>query len=361
MNEVDAILANHQVSITEAGPELAARVERYPRAPHAEIVKQLSHVSGWRSTVTIAMQWGMIIAALLAGAYFPYWWVYVLGGIVIGTRMQAMGVLLHEAAHYALYRNRTLNDIVGDLTVAFPIGMSMTLYRKTHFRHHRFTNTDQDQDLAAQREEGEWFEWPKTKAGLAWAMIRALLGVNTHKAWILYKHWAPWNNLFKPVDADFPLRSRVLYVLSVIVIYGVVGWGILHDWRTTVALCLMYVVPSITLLNFINRIRATAEHVGTEQTHELNATRTVLPTLFERMTIAPLNVSYHLEHHLFPSVPAYQLPKLHAHLMEDQEFREHAHLTHSYIGFFREVMSLPPHAEASTTANVEKQADDDEH
>ena len=324
MNEVDAIMSGHTAAITASGPELDVEVERYSRAPHAELVRQLTQISPWRSTVAIAIQWVAIIGSLTLGVLYPYWWVWVLGGVVVATRLQALGVLLHEAAHYALYHNRSFNDVVSDLMVAFPLGMSTTLYRKTHFRHHRFVNTSQDQDLAAQREEHEWYTWPKSRIELFRSVIRALLGGNTHRAWILYKYWAPWYNLFKPLDADFPLPARILYVLSVAVIYGAVGWGVLHDWRSTLIVCLMYVVPTITLLNLINRIRATAEHIGTERTHELNSARTVIPTWFERLTIAPYNVSYHLEHHMFPSVPAYNLGVLHKHLMEDEEFRNKA-------------------------------------
>ncbi|MBW3599736.1 MAG: fatty acid desaturase, partial [Planctomycetes bacterium] len=94
-----------------------------------------------------------------------------------------------------------------------------------------------------------------------------------------------------------------------------------------------------TLMNLFNRLRATAEHVGAPWTHELNSTRTVVPTWLERLTIAPMNVSYHLEHHLFPSVPGPNLDKLHRLLMEDESFREHAHITRGYTGVVRELMT----------------------
>ena len=340
MNQVDAILAGHTASITESGPDFSETLPRYPRAPHAEIVRQLTEVNGWWTSVVIATQWSSIIGSLVVAAYYPYWWVFVICGVVIATRMQALGVLLHDATHYLLYKNRVVNDVVSDLTLAFPLGMSTTLYRRTHFRHHRFTNSEQDQDLVAQREEGEWYEWPKSKLGLTWALARSVFGVNAHKAWILYTYWAPWHSLFKPIDSDFPLRARVLYLLSAAGIYSLIGWGISVDWKLTATLCALYAIPSLTLLNLINRVRATAEHVGTERTHELNSTRSIVPRWYERLTIAPFNVSYHLEHHLFPSVPGYNLQRLHRHLMEDPEFRDQAHVTQSYAGFFHEVMSL---------------------
>lgn len=66
---------------------------------------------------------------------------------------------------------------------------------------------------------------------------------------------------------------------------------------------LLWFVPGITVQVAIFRIRALAEHYGIEAEHELNQTRTVIPTWWERLLICPCGVNYHLEHHLFPSVP----------------------------------------------------------
>jgi fatty acid desaturase len=122
-------------------------------------------------------------------------------------------------------------------------------------------------------------------------------------------------------------------VLTTIAIYGVViGGGII------VPAILLWMVPGFTLLNLVNRMRATAEHIGAIGTHELNATRTVVPNLLERLTIAPMGVSYHLEHHLFPSVPGPRLAELHRLLMQDDDYRARALVTYSYTGVLRELM-----------------------
>ena len=74
----------------------------------------------------------------------------MLAAAIIGSRQQALGILVHDATHYLLYKNRTVNDIVSDLCCGFPVNISTTLYRSTHFRHHRFANTEQDPDLVLQ-------------------------------------------------------------------------------------------------------------------------------------------------------------------------------------------------------------------
>lgn len=342
MRTVDQILSDAADGNRPATAESELSLPRFPRQRHIQQVRELSQINGWRTTAYLLLQWTMLAGAMFAAGYSGHWAVYLVAAFVVASRMQALGVLLHDGAHYLLYKNRAVNDVVSDLFIGFPIGMSTTLYRRTHFRHHRFTNTEEDQDLAAQREEQEWYYWPKSRRECWVMMLRSLMGVNVHRSWILYKHWAPWNHMLKPVDTAFPMRARVLYVSSMVVVYSCFAVAIKVSPQVTLSLMALYVFSGITLLNVINRVRATAEHLGTQQTHELNATRTVLPNLYERFMIAPYGVNYHLEHHLYPSVPGCNLAKLHDELMQDDEYSEHAHVTKTYAGVLRELMTPHP-------------------
>lgn len=343
MRTVDEILRDHDAGRTAQGIEISPDrfdpADRFSRTRHIATVRSLSQVNGWKTSAFLLFHWAIIIAALAVAGITMHWAAFVIGVFLIASRMQAIGVMLHDGTHYLLYKNRTVNDVVGDLFIAFPIGMSTTLYRKTHYRHHRFTNTAEDQDLVAQREEGEWYNWPKTRWGCAKAILRTLFGINAHRGWILLKHWAPWNHLRDPITEDFPLRARILYVSSTIAMYALIAWALTTNPRVTLALIALYAIAGLTILNLINRLRVAAEHLGVLGTHELNSTRTVLPSPWERFFIAPYGVNYHIEHHLFPSVPGYNLAKLHRELMHDPEFAEQAHLTQTYVGLIRELMT----------------------
>ena len=339
MRTVDEILRDHDAGLTAQGADRLDPTNRFSRKRHIEVVRSLSQVNGWKTSAFLLFHWSMIIGTLAVAAITMHWAVFVVGLFLIASRMQALGVMMHDATHYLLYKNRAVNDIVCDLFIAFPLGMSTTLYRKTHYRHHRFMNTEEDQDLVAQREEGEWYEWPKTRWGCAKAILRSLFGINAHRAWILFKHWAPWNHMRDPITEDFPMRARILYAGTTIAMYAFFAWALMTDAKLALSLMAMYMISGFTILNLINRVRATAEHLGVPGTHELNSTRTVLPSAWERFFIAPYGVNYHLEHHLFPSVPGYNLAKLHRELMQDPEFAGKAHLTHTYVGLIRELMT----------------------
>jgi fatty acid desaturase len=317
----------------EAETDFRVDRQRYPRQPMMAEVRRLSQVSNLRSAALIGFQWFIMIAAGWVAISSGHWAVYVLAAAIIAPRMQCLGVLMHDGAHYLLFTNRLANDVASDMLLAFPLGLSTTLYRHDHFVHHRFTNSDEDPDVILQKSD-EDFRWPKTKRGCAWLIFRSIFGLNLPQMFHATKEWSPWANLFSPLGPKLPLYSRLLLVASTVGVYTVVvSTGML------VPMIFLVVIPGFTLLNLTNRIRVTSEHMRVPADHELNSTRTVVPTWLDRFFIAPFGVSYHIEHHLFPSVPGRNLGRLHNILMHDRNFSDHAHVTKSYLGVLGELMT----------------------
>jgi fatty acid desaturase len=62
-------------------------------------------------------------------------------------------------------------------------------------------------------------------------------------------------------------------------------------------------------------VRGLAEHGLTTSDNVFTETRTVRSNRF--VSFMMNNLNYHLDHHLFPGVPWYNLPKLHALLREE--------------------------------------------
>jgi fatty acid desaturase len=79
----------------------------------------------------------------------------------------------------------------------------------------------------------------------------------------------------------------------------------------------VWVVAYLTIFSLFLRIRSLAEHACTERSaNELKNTRTTRAGVFARMTVAPIRVNFHLEHHLLVAVPYFRLPELHRLLRE---------------------------------------------
>ena len=62
----------------------------------------------------------------------------------------------------------------------------------------------------------------------------------------------------------------------------------------------------------------------------LRGSRHLDATWWEKFLLAPHNVHYHVDHHLYPSVPYYYLPGLHAQLLAQPEYMARAHITDGY-------------------------------
>jgi fatty acid desaturase len=86
----------------------------YRKALPKDLVQQLTRRSAWRATAAILHDVAVLAAAIGAALWFwPNPFVVALAVIIIGTRQHALFVVAHEAAHYLLYDNRRLNDLVG--------------------------------------------------------------------------------------------------------------------------------------------------------------------------------------------------------------------------------------------------------
>jgi fatty acid desaturase len=80
-------------------------------------------------------------------------------------------------------------------------------------------------------------------------------------------------------------------------------------------------------------LRQVVQH-GNAGSGRYTNTRIFLVSRFIRFAVFPLGMDYHLPHHLFPMVPHFNLRKLHALLLDTEEYRNQATVVEGY--FFHE-------------------------
>ena len=89
--------------------------------------------------------------------------------VCVGAGQHRLGTLTHEAAHYLLFRNRLLNELVSELFCMFPVLGTTHSYRVQHHGHHQHPNDpERDPDWAQMRLSGHRFEFPMSRAGFLW-------------------------------------------------------------------------------------------------------------------------------------------------------------------------------------------------
>ena len=125
----------------------------------------ISDARAWRS---IALDWGLVGASFALVATFPNPLTVLVAIAIIGGRQLGFAILMHEAAHRILLRDRRWNDWVGNWLCAYPVYLDVYPYRNYHLKHHAKTWTADDPDLPLVT------PFPVTRASLK----RKILGEN---------------------------------------------------------------------------------------------------------------------------------------------------------------------------------------
>lgn len=300
------------------------------------ILKELAQIDVVKASFAISSEWIAIFIAIIFCHYFWHPIFYILVIIFIGGRQHALGVLQHDAAHYRLLPNKVWNDIVAETLLAWPILLSNQYFRSYHFQHHRYLGTEKDGNRSQYRTHtltGELtpaWTFPKNKINFTVWLLLCLCGT----VGILY--------LLRSCYVIFTkgsLRYRLLNLAYYVVIVGLVLWLQIGQF-----FILYWLIPLCTWFVFTNLLRIAGEHSAIEnqatedQKGFYRLTRTTLPSWFDRIFLVPRNISYHVEHHLFPHIPFYRLPELHAQLMEQGDFQKQAHVTRTYCKTLKELV-----------------------
>ncbi|MFN8863825.1 MAG: fatty acid desaturase family protein [Flavobacteriales bacterium] len=289
-------------------------------------LKEIYQPEWLRLVLDLLLDWGVIIlSAWLALAYLNLL-TYILAVIVIGARMHALAVLMHDVSHFRFLNNRKLGDFIINLFVCWPMFVTVAKYRANHLKHHQHLNTSEDPDWIA-KESHPAFKHPQTRWQFLLRLFTYLIGVQGIRdvVWI-----------FKRLSKQGKVKGKREYGG---IIFNLGLFAALTVFEFWVPYLLFWIVPFFTTLLMFQYIRSFAEHFGDLEYDNLyHSIRTVNPNLIERFFIAPHNISYHMEHHLYPGVPYHNLPKLKALLMTDESYRVNAHYTDGYLsGLLREL------------------------
>lgn len=261
----------------------------------------------WRGIALVAHAWAVILGAMALVAFFPNPLTYILAVMLIGSRQLGLAILMHEGAHRCFSQNERRNMALSQWLCAYPIFADTQAYRRYHLQHHAHTQQEDDPDLVLSA------PFPITKASYRRKFLRDITGrtgYEQRKAQLLNALGDPSWPLAQRARNFRDKLGRQVAVNALIW----VGLALAGIWW---AYPLLWLVPLLTWMMVITRVRNIAEHaVVPDSDDPLRNTRTTEASLIERMFVAPYFVNYHLEHHLLFYVPCYNLPKLHAILMQ---------------------------------------------
>ncbi len=273
-----------------------------------EELAPFERIDASRSMASLFLSWA-VVAVAVWGASRSSWWLYPFFALVIANRQLALTLIGHEGLHGNLFRSRFWNDFAGRYLCLFPVFVSFSRYKAKHIIHNFNIGTPLDTDLGLYSlypmEAGKFSRLLllRTLTGrVLWdflnyyvevpALIRGNLGIRKGRTVFT-------DNDLLPYLAFHAAVALALWQLSLLPAY-------LLYWILTLLLSLPY-----------NFFIGGLQHGPLRREAPISLrNRTVTGPKWLMEILLPVDINFHAEHHLFPSVPHTQLRRLSAHLDE---------------------------------------------
>src|SRR3990172_9529050 len=297
------------------------------------MAKEFARPSAVRAFAEMGLTWAVIAAIEAAYLAYPAPWVFLIAFAVVASRQYALLILMHDAFHSLFHPNRHVNDLAGVWLLGAPCGSSFWGSRASHLEHHRKLGVEADPDLflysaGPPREK-------RTLAAFTKHFAFLMLGEQ-----LLYTHFGGAKG--QPGSLGRKLRNvapRLIPVaiaqLAILGVFAAAG-----SWTVYFTL---WVLPLLTLAVLFNGIRAFCDHANPSDQpgDEVHRLVSYISNPIERFFLAPYHMNFHAEHHLFPYVPHYHLPRVRQKLQTSREYNAAIQWREGYLRFVREFLQAP--------------------
>ena len=204
---------------------------------------------------------------------------------------------LHECIHKSAFKNKLLNEVIG-YSIGFVLLRSFLNGRYRHMAHHTFTqHPEKDPD----------------KVDFPSSYLEYLKHVTSFSVWVRIIENLLRHSLGKvnASEQDYIPKSEIRSLIfeSRMMLTGYFLILVFSIYFNSTFFLIYWLIPRILGEPFLRLVRM-VEHTGKDETADMiHNTRTSFPSAFLKFLY--WNMPYHVEHHLYSSVPFYKLPKFH--------------------------------------------------
>ena len=279
-----------------------------------DILRELHQLSHTKSTTRFAAfvilyAIGSFGAMTLAARFS--WFFAIPCWILAGASLHGISLFTHEAVHSTLSKTKWLNGLLGALC-AWPVWQNYSAYRVLHLEHHADLGGEHDPDHYS-----NYTRWTWGVFALNW--LRLLIG---YPVYIIAIPILAWKHGSWKARVSLATESTCCVALAWLAWHCFPLNGLLHAW-----------LGPMLFINTMVNIRGMSQHTLLEPTDdEILGTRSILTGPVVRFFMC--NENYHLEHHLYPGIPWYQLSFAHR-ILEPELRRRGAPFIRSYTEFVR--------------------------
>lgn len=261
----------------------------------SEQLKRLSETNNKQGMIRLLSPLGMLVLTTfgIQSTLGTFW---VLSALFIhGLVLVSLFAPLHESIHYTAFRERWLNKGVARVC-GFLLILPPGYFRYFHLAHHRYT-----QDL--QRDPELLGEKPKN-------LIQYLAQMSGFFYWKERLSTTWLHATHRVTDAGFlpvAIHPQVTKEAQLF-LGGYLLIALISLIAGSLAIFIYWIIP-VLLAQPALRLYLLAEHSDCPRVPDMfKNTRTILTNRVIRHFM--WEMPYHIEHHLYPSVPFYQLPTL---------------------------------------------------
>ncbi|MHC4052502.1 fatty acid desaturase [Bradyrhizobium sp. 25ACV] len=264
-------------------------------------LRRLNEIRPWVPVLATVVHWTLIVAAWTMVALWPNFATAVLAFFVVGVNFYGLYIIMHDGLHRRLFRSVTLNDLWNDLTMTASIGAITRINRRNHMTHHHSTCLADDPDRFKYVHEGKDVVIPFM------AFLSGVSPLVTAVRNVFFKR-SP-QSVASPIEPSERYRLRDILLLAAwqLALIGGLSYSI-GAW----AYPCLWLAPTYALAYRADLVRVFCEHsmmIADEDADSSMRLITYESNWFEKLFFAPHNMNYHMAHHLWPSIPYYNLPE----------------------------------------------------
>jgi len=223
--------------------------------------------------------------ALPPGA--AHWALRGVGTLLAALTIHVCLLLLHDGIHHSLFRGRRLNRWAS-VALGSASLISFSAYQVLHERHHIYLGDPRDPDDYRNYSGNPRIVWAMHYVRLFFGAFVYILAIPM----VAYRKGTPRDR--RRIVQEY----AVLALFYAVLVWTVPGTVLVHAW-------LLPIIPAGLMVN----VRSLAAHGITDAADPFLASRSIEANPVVAFFLR--NENYHLEHHLFPEVPSYNLARVH--------------------------------------------------
>lgn len=283
-------------------------------------------IQNFTNAIILLGEWALMLILIGLNTQPQHWTLQMLSIIIIGTRVHALGILMHEASHYNLFTNKTANEWLVKFFISLPTLVSLEGYRKTHELHHDYSQTEKDPTYT--RKLGKaLFAFPKKSH---WHFAKELLYI-----FCGYGAYMALSDLRR--NQNNKQKRDPVFLALTLVFYATLA-AILIQTHSLMLFLKFWLLPNMTVLPLVNYWRTITEHSSLPNANTPNQNTNVRTVFYHPILawfITPYNINLHTEHHNRPAVKWYDLNKVY------QKEKDHSggHYTHGIGNLWNEFIA----------------------